>query len=56
MESLGVISKVELPTLWCAGIVAVPKKSGAIHIWVDRKPLNDSALGGVQPLPKADYT
>ena len=39
MESLGVISKVEVPTSWCAGMVAVPKKSGAIRICVDLKPL-----------------
>lgn len=30
MESIGVISKVDEPTKWCAGMVAVPKKSGAI--------------------------
>ena len=41
MESLGVISKVETPTLWCTGMVAVPKKSGAICICVDLKPLNE---------------
>ncbi len=35
MESLGVISKVDKPTQWCAGIVVVPKKAGAIRICVD---------------------
>ena len=30
MESQGVISKVNQPTSRCAGMVAVPKKSGAI--------------------------
>ena len=30
MESQGVISKVNQPISWCAGMVAVPKKSGAI--------------------------
>ena len=30
MESLGVISKVEEPTSWCAGMVVVPKKSGDV--------------------------
>ena len=30
MESIGVISKVDEPTEWCAGMVAVPKRSGAI--------------------------
>ena len=27
MESMGVISKVEEPTLWCAGMVPVPKRN-----------------------------
>ena len=30
MESIGVISKVDKPTPWCAGMVVVPKKEGAI--------------------------
>ena len=29
MEEMGVISKVDEPTEWCAGMVAIPKKSGA---------------------------
>ena len=28
MEDLGVISKIDQPTPWCAGMVVVPKKSG----------------------------
>ena len=42
MESIGVISKVDQPTPWCAGMVVVPKKEGAIRICVDLKPLNES--------------
>ena len=30
MENLGIISRVEKPTSWCAGIVVVPKKSGDV--------------------------
>ena len=34
MESMGVISKVDEPTPWCAGMVAVPKKMGLfVYAW-----------------------
>ena len=56
MESLGVITKVEAPTQWCAGIVAVPKTSGAVRICVDLKQLNKSVLREVYPLPSVDET
>ena len=54
MEKLGVISRVEEPTKWCAGMVVVPKPSGSIHICVDLKPLNESVMREVHPLPKVD--
>lgn len=44
MESMGVITKVSDPTPWCAGMVVVMKKSGAVRICVDLKPLNGSVL------------
>ena len=56
MEHIGVISKVDQPTPWCAGMVVVPKKSGSIRICVDLKPLNESVLREVHPLPKVDDT
>jgi hypothetical protein len=56
MESMEVISKVDEPTEWCAGMVVVPKKSGKICICVDLKPLNESVLREVHPLPKVDET
>ena len=56
METMGVISKVDEPTPWCAGMVVVPKKSGAIRICVDLKPLNESVLREVHPLPRVDET
>ena len=56
MEKAGVISKVTEPTPWCAGMVVVPKKSGAVRICVDLKPLNKSVLREVHPLPKVDET
>ena len=56
MEKLGVISRVEEPTPWCAGIVVIPKKSGSIRICVDLKPLNESVLRETHPIPKVDET
>ena len=56
MESIGVISRVEEPTAWCAGMVVVPKKEGKIRICVDLKPLNQHVLREVHPLPRVDDT
>ena len=56
MESMGVISRVVEPSTWCAGMVAIPKKSGSIRICVDLKPLNESVLREVHPLPRVDET
>ena len=44
MEAMGVISKVDEPTPWCAGMVVVPKKNGSIRTCVDLKPLNECSL------------
>ena len=56
MEAAGVISKADEPTPWCAGMVVVPKKSGALRICVDLKALNESVLREVHPIPKVDDT
>ena len=56
MEKMGVISKVNKPTDWCAGMVIVPKKSGEVRICVDLKALNDNVLREVHPIPKVDET
>ena len=56
MESLGVISKIDTPTQWCAGMVVVPKKDNTVRICVDLKPLNTSVLRETHPLPKVDDT
>lgn len=56
MEKMGVISKVDSPTDWCAGMVVVPKKNGSIRICVDLKPLNKSVLRENHPLPCVDET
>ena len=54
MEKKGVISKVEAPTEWCAGMVVVPKKQGSVRICVDLKPLNESVLREIHPLPTVE--
>ena len=54
MESMGVISRVEDSTEWCAGMVAVEKKSGGIRICVDLKPLNESVRRQPHPLPTVE--
>ena len=43
MEAMGVISEIRDPTPWCMGMVVVPKRSGAVRICVDLKPLNQCA-------------
>ena len=43
MEEMKVISRVLEPTPWCAGIAAVPKKTGAVRICIDLKALNENA-------------
>jgi hypothetical protein len=54
MENLGVISKVDVPTEWCAGMVVVPKPDGNIRICVDLTKLNENVLRETYPLPKID--
>ena len=50
------ISKVDTPTPWCAGMVVVPKKDKTVKICVDLKPLNANVLKETHPLPKVDDT
>ena len=56
MEAQGVISKVQEPTPWCAGMVVVKKKSGGTRICIDLKPLNKCVLRERHPLPRVDDT
>jgi len=51
-----VISPVDQPTPWCAGMVIVPKQNGSIRVCVDLKPLNASVQWAVHPLPTVDDT
>ncbi len=56
METLGVISRVEEPTDWCAGMVVVPKKSGAVRICVDLSKFNESVRREKYILPSVEQT
>ena len=56
MESLGVISHIDEPSPWCAGMVVVPKPSGKVRIYVDMKPLNENVMREFHPLPAVDET
>uniref|UniRef100_A0A8C6MI96 ribonuclease H n=1 Tax=Nothobranchius furzeri TaxID=105023 RepID=A0A8C6MI96_NOTFU len=56
MEDLGVICRVEEPTDWCAGIMVVPKKSGAVRIFVDLTKLNESVRREKFILPSVEET
>ena len=56
MEANGIISRVTDPTPWCAGMVVVPKRDSSVRICVDLKPLNQSVLREVHPIPKVDDT
>ena len=56
MEKLGVISKINSPTDWCAGMVVVPKSNGKVRICVDLTRLNDSVCRERHPLPAVDQT
>lgn len=56
MERMGVISKINTSTDWCAGMVVVPKQSGDVRICVDLKSLNKNVLREPHPMPKVDDT
>lgn len=54
MEQLGVISSVEEPTNWCAGMVVVLKANGYVRICVDLTKLNENVYRENHPLPVVD--
>ena len=56
MEGMGVIKKITEPSEWCAGIVIVPKSTGAVRICIDLKPLNTSVLWEPHPIQMVDET
>jgi hypothetical protein len=56
MLKIGVISKVDQPTVWCAPMVVTPKQNGEVRICVDLTKLNKSVLREAYPLPSVDFT
>ncbi|KAK3107078.1 hypothetical protein FSP39_006562 [Pinctada imbricata] len=54
MQSLGVITKVDQPTDWCAGMVVAQKPNGKVRICVDLTKLNESVRRENYPIPSID--
>ena len=54
MVESGVIRSVTEPTDWCAAMVPVIKKTGAVHICVDLKQLNAAVRRGHHMLPSLE--
>ena len=54
MERLEVITKIQEPTEWCAGMVVVPKADNRVRICVDLTKLNQSVHCERHPLPAVD--
>jgi hypothetical protein len=56
MVDLGVVSKIDMPTEWCASMVVVPKQNGAVRIMiVDLTKLNKSVRREHLIIPSVDY-
>ena len=56
MQSLGVIRRVDEPTLWCAGMVVVPKANGSVRICVDLTRLNENVCRERHILPSVEQS
>ena len=56
MLKMGVISRAEGHTSWCAPMVVIPKPNGDVRICVHLTKLNQSVLRETQTLPSVDYT
>ena len=56
MEASGIISRVEQPTDWCAGMVVVPKQSGKIRVCVDLTRLNQSVKRERHIMPSVEQS
>ena len=56
MEEMQIISRVDEPTEWYAGMVVVPKANGKVRICVDLAKLNENIPREFHPLPSVDHT
>ena len=56
MQELGVITPIQDPTEWCAGMVVVPKPDGKVRICVDLTKLNENVCWELHPLPIVEQT
>lgn len=54
MEAMGVITRVDIPTEWCAGMVVVPKSEDHVRVYVDLTRLNESVRRERHPLPAVE--
>ena len=51
MVNKGVIAPVTEPTKWVSSMVAVQKKSGKVHLWLDPRNLYQAIMRSHYPLP-----
>ena len=56
MEFISIITWAEEPIQWCAGMVALPKKNGKLHICVELKHSYEAVVKEVHLLPIVDET
>ena len=56
MERLGVISRIDTRTDWCAGMVVVPKSNNRVRIYVDLTKVNESVRRERHPMPAVEQT
>ena len=55
MEEIGVISLIQEPTDWCAGMVPVCKKNGQVRICASLTRLNESVKRELHQLPVVEH-
>ena len=54
LESLNVITPVDVPTDWILAIVVMTKRNGNVTLCIDPKPLNKARKRNYYPLPIID--